>query len=83
MSQLRDAIGQPIVEGYAAQVDDSRGAVRSRMVYVLGTKGNRVVVLGSEWGVVNLQDLVKAYKEGNPDIPTYTKVTTRIIMLNK
>lgn len=82
MTQLVDAIGNPIVEGYAVMVNPGRGSVYATKVYVIGTKGNQALLLGSRWGANSLEDLVKGYKEGNPDVIKHTKVPTRIIMLN-
>lgn len=82
-TQLLDAIGQPIVMGWAAKIEPSRGSVNARKVYVVGTKGSKAIVLGNAWGSVHYtnEDLLKAYNNGE-DVPTFTKVSTRIVMLN-
>jgi hypothetical protein len=85
---LVDALEVPIENGWCAQVDDSRGSVMVRRRYIVGTKGTKVILLGSAWfyGSDNdYLDLVNAWKQdpSNPDLPTYTKTTTRIIQLKE
>ena len=78
---MKDALGQEIIEGYAAQVDAGRGASSVQKVYVIGTKGKSVRVLGCPWRPYTLHTLVEDYKAGIEELPEYIKVPTRIIML--
>jgi hypothetical protein len=79
---MKDALGQEITEGYAALVNPGRGSINARKVYVLGTKGQASVeCLGKRWGNEPLEEMIEGYKQGNPDVPKFTKVATRIIML--
>lgn len=81
-TQLTDAIGNPVTTGYAAIVEPGRGSIYARTAYVVGTKKTKVVYLNARYGTDTLQDLIKGYQEGNPDVPVYTIVPTRVIMLN-
>ena len=88
MSKLVDAVGVPIETGWCAQVDDGRGSVSVKTRFIIGTKGSRVILLGSNWffGSDNdYLDLVNAWKENpsNPELPQYTKTPTRIIQLKE
>lgn len=79
-TQLTDAIGNPVTTGYAAIVEPGRGSIYARTAYVVGTKKTKVVYCYGPRKT--LADLIKGYQEGNPDVPVYTVVPTRVIMLN-
>jgi len=80
---MKDALGVDIREGWAAQVDAGRGASSIKKVYVVGTKGASVVIIGKRWGGGHTQDMIEAWQAGNKEVPTYPKTPTRIIMLGE
>ena len=85
---LVDALKVPIENGWCAQVDNGRGSVKVERRFIIGTKGTKVILLGSAWSCGSdnkYLDLVNAWKQdpSNPDLPTYTKTPTRIIQLKE
>lgn len=83
---MKDAIGQEITEGWAIQCDARRGSSRINKVYVVGTVGKSVEVLGEyTWATPNINttlDMLEARRNGD-EVPTYKKVPSRIVMLRE
>ena len=89
---LKDAIGNPIKRGWALQIDARRGAAGVKQVFVLGVSksGNSVIVLGKQnywakgadfdYAKDNIGLAVEEYDSGTPEVPTYNKTPTRIVM---
>lgn len=84
---MKDAIGQQIKEGWAAVVEPSRGSIRAKRVYIIGTSGhNRVRFIGCVWGEGTTASGYNEYKDNPEAFPihkTTLKINTRIIMLGE
>lgn len=77
-TELQDATGRTITEGWAATVSAYSGSIYVYTVYVVGTKGKTQVLY--------LQDVdaIEAYKKTGSleGLPVSSKKHTRVIMCN-
>lgn len=77
-TELKDILGTPITQGWAATLDAYSGSLYAHKVYVVGTKGKESVIY------LTNTDAIDAFKETGDlkGLPTGKKKHTRVIMLN-
>lgn len=82
---IKDLAGNEVKEGPCVVLTGGSGsALKARCGYCLGTKGKASALLLGRSAYIQereVDELVKAFKEGNKDLPTYSKLSKRIIML--
>lgn len=78
-TELNDATGTKITEGWAATVTVYSGSIYAQTVYVVGTKGKNTVQYLSD------PDAIEHYRNSRnlEGLPVGTKKHTRIIMCNR